>query len=201
MLNLQVFKCSLLKMVKKFFHSSARAQYDYWFDIITPKYAEDALANYKWDLTKKGTELLKANGIPEQFAAIVGQDKRYTSSYYFAGDFNDIARVPNIYKIKGLPTIYKYAEKYADSSFYWSIYIPVMHKIFDSFEHKEVQDTVNHEKLNYNARIQGQSLKCEETANGNQSYLRVSISEWGNLVPFLEKQQLLKRNIIDGLNK
>ena len=38
---------------KKFFHSSARAQYDYWFDIITPKYAEDALANYKWDLTKK----------------------------------------------------------------------------------------------------------------------------------------------------
>ncbi|MCT1540314.1 MULTISPECIES: hypothetical protein [Lysinibacillus] len=144
---------------KKFFHSSARAQYDYWFDIITPKYAEDALANYKWDLTKKGTELLKDNGIPEQFAAIVGQDKSYTSSYYFAGDFNDIARVPNIYKIKGLPTIYKYAEKYADSSFYWSIYIPVMHKIFDSFEHKEVQDTVNHEKLNYNARIQGQSFE------------------------------------------
>ena len=91
--------------------------------------------------------------------AIVGQDKSYTSSYYFAGDFNDIARVPNIYKIKGLPTIYKYAEKYADSSFYWSIYIPVMHKIFDSFEHKEVQDTVNHEKLNYNARIQGQSFE------------------------------------------
>ncbi|KPN89464.1 hypothetical protein [Lysinibacillus sp. ZYM-1] len=144
---------------EKFFHSSASAKYDYWFDIITPKYANDALANYKWNLTKEGTDLLQKNDIPEQFAAIVAQDKRYTSSYYFAGDFNDVARVPTLYKIKGLPTIYKYAEKYADSSFYWSIYIPVMDRIFETFEHKKVQETVNHEKLNYNARIQGQSFE------------------------------------------
>ncbi|MFJ7367926.1 hypothetical protein ACIQVU_00545 [Lysinibacillus sp. NPDC098008] len=144
---------------KEFFQSSASAQYNYWFDIITPKYAEDALANYQWDLTKKGSKLLEENDIPAQFAAIVAQDKRYTSSYYFAGDFNDVARVPTLYKIKGLPTIYKYAEKFADNSFYWSLYIPVMSKIFDTFEQKEVQETVNHATLNYHARIQGETFE------------------------------------------
>ena len=144
---------------EKFFHTSASAKYGYWFDIITPKYAEDALANYKWDLTKEGAKLLKENDIPQQFAAIVSQDKRYTTSYYFAGDFNDVSRVPTFHKLKGLPTIYKYAEKYADSSFYWSIYIPVMNKIFETFEQKEIQENVNHEKLNYNARVQGESFE------------------------------------------
>ena len=32
-------------------------------------------------------------------------------------------------------------------------------------------------------------------ANGNQPYLRVSISEWGNLALFLEKQQLLAEQL------
>jgi len=147
------------KKGEKFFHTSASANYGYWFDIITPKYKEDALANYKWDLTQEGIELLTENNIPEQFAAIVSQNKQYTTSYYFAGDFNDVSHAPSFYKIKGLPTIYKYAEKFADSSFYWSIYIPVMHKIFDEFEHKEMKETVNHENLNYNARVQGQSFE------------------------------------------
>lgn len=147
------------KKGEKFFHTSASANYGYWFDIVTPKYKEDALANYKWDLTQEGIELLTENNIPEQFAAIVSQNKQYTTSYYFAGDFNDVSHAPSLYKIKGLPTIYKYAEKFADSSFYWSIYIPVMHKIFDEFEHKENQETVNHETLNYNARVQGQSFE------------------------------------------
>jgi len=147
------------KKGEKFFHTSASANYGYWFDIVTPKYKEDALANYKWDLTQEGIELLTENNIPEQFAAIVSQNKQYTTSYYFAGDFNDVSHAPSLYKIKGLPTIYKYAEKFADSSFYWSIYIPVMHKIFDEFEHKEIQETVNHETLNYNARVQGQSFE------------------------------------------
>lgn len=144
---------------KHFFNTSASAKYEYWFDIITPKYAEDALANYKWNLTEKGSKLLDDNNIPQQFAAIVAQDKRYTTSYYFAGDFNDMARVPAFYKAKGLPTIYKYAEKFADSSFYWSIYIPVMHKIFETFDKKEIKEASHPNGLNYNARVQGETFE------------------------------------------
>jgi len=144
---------------KQFFNTSSSAKYEYWFDIITPKYAEDALANYKWDLTKEGSKILDDNHIPQQFAAIVSQDKRYTTSYYFAGDFNDMDRLPTLSKFKGLPTLYKYAEKFADSSFYWSIYIPVMHKVFETFEKKEVQETNHANKLNYNARVQGETFE------------------------------------------
>ncbi|WP_107924169.1 hypothetical protein [Lysinibacillus parviboronicapiens] len=144
---------------KQYFNTSTSAEYGYWFDIITPKYEEDALANYKWDLTEAGTKLVEENNIPQQFAAIVSQDKRYTTSYYFAGDFNDMAKVPTLYKFKGLPTFYKYAEQFADSSFYWSIYIPVMNKIFENFEQKEVQKTINREDLNYNARIKGEAFE------------------------------------------
>jgi len=144
---------------KQFFNTSSSAKYEYWFDIITPKYAEDALANYKWNLTKEGSKLLDDNNIPQQFAAIVAQDKRYTTSYYFAGDFNDMARVPTFYKAKGLPTIYKYAEKFADSSFYWSIYIPVMHKIFETFDNKEIKEASHPKGLNYNARVQGETFE------------------------------------------
>ncbi|MUT65691.1 hypothetical protein [Paenibacillus sp. NEAU-GSW1] len=143
---------------KQFFGKSANSEYQYWFDIVTPNYEEDMLARYAWDLTDEGIARLEEFGIPQQFAAIVSQEKRYTTSYYFAGDFNDVARVPSIYQIKGLPTVYKYLEKYADRSFYWSIYTPVMKKIVEHFEDKQIE-AVNQEQLNYNARIQGKAFE------------------------------------------
>lgn len=143
---------------KQFFGKSANTEYQYWFDIVTPNYEEDMLARYAWDLTDEGIAKLEEFGIPQQFAAIVSQEKRYTTSYYFSGDFNDVSRVPSIYQIKGLPTVYKYLEKYADRSFYWSIYMPVMKKIYEHFEDKQIE-AVNQEQLNYNARIQGKAFE------------------------------------------
>ncbi|MDQ0063277.1 hypothetical protein [Paenibacillus harenae] len=143
---------------KQFFGKSANTEYQYWFDIVTPNYEEDMLARYAWDLTDEGIAKLEEFGIPQQFAAIISQEKRYTTSYYFAGDFNDVSRVPSIYQIKGLPTVYKYLEKYADRSFYWSIYMPVMKKIVEHFEDKQIE-VVNQEQLNYNARIQGKAFE------------------------------------------
>ena len=151
-----------LKFTEKgeaFFDISKSAKYNYWFDIVTPKYEEDALANYEWDLTKQGIALLEEYNIPQTFAAIVSQDKAYSTSYYFAGDFNDVDRVPTLYKIKGLPTIYKYAEKFSDQSFYWSAYVPVMKKIVDEFEKKEIKQSTNQEALNFNARVKGETFE------------------------------------------
>lgn len=144
---------------EKFFDISKSSEYKYWFDIVTPKYEEDALANYKWDLTDEGVAMLEEYNIPQTFAAIVSQNKTYSTSYYFAGDFNDVNKVPSLYKIKGLPTIYKYAEKFADSAFYWSAYVPVMKMIFETYEKKEVKQTVNESTLNYNARVSGETFE------------------------------------------
>ena len=144
---------------KVFLDRSKSVKYNYWFDIVTPKYEEEALANYEWDLTKQGIAMLEEYNIPQNFAAIVSQEKAYSTSYYFAGDFNDVDQVPTLYKIKGLPTIYKYAEKFADRSFYWSTYVPVMKKIVDTFEQKEVTQLTNQEALNYNARIKGETFE------------------------------------------
>ncbi|GLC89755.1 hypothetical protein [Lysinibacillus piscis] len=152
-------KVSLTKKGEKFLGASASANYEYWFDIVTPKYQEDVLANYEWNVTDEGRKLLEEYNIPEEFAAMVTQDKQYTTSYYFAGDFNDIAKAPLFYQAKGLPTVYKYAEKFADRSFYWSIYVPMMDKIFEVFEDKKIKTVVNQDSAYYNARIQGETFE------------------------------------------
>lgn len=144
---------------QQFFGQIADTEYQYWFDIITPHYEEDMLARYAWDLTEEGKERLGEFGIPQQFAAIVSQDKQYSKSYYFAGDFNDVAHVPSFYQLKGLPTVYKYLEKYADRAFYWSVYVPVMKRIFEHFEQKQINETANSEQQHYNARIQGKAFE------------------------------------------
>ena len=144
---------------KEFSDNTKSTEYKYWFDIVTPIYDEEALANYEWDLTKKGIALLEEHNIPQTFAAIVAQDKAYSTSYYFAGDFNDVDQVPALYKIKGLPTFYKYAEKYGDRSFYWSTYVPIMKKIVEIFEEKEEKQSINQDGLNYNARVKGETFE------------------------------------------
>lgn len=157
---------------KQFFGTSINSEYEYWFDIVTPKYEEDMLAQYVWNLTEEGESQLEEYGIPQQFAAIVSQDRRYSTSYYFAGDFNDVSRLPSLYKIKGLPTLYKYLEKYTDRSFYWSIYIPIMYKIFESFEHKQIHEKDTEQELNYNARVQGQAFEVLKDGEWEQIVIK-----------------------------
>ncbi|WP_042478080.1 hypothetical protein [Bacillus ndiopicus] len=152
-------KVALSDKGKEFLGKTASANYEYWFDIVTPKYSEDVLANYKWSVTKEGEELLEKHNIPLQFAAIIGKERRFSNSYYFAGDFNDISKAPSFYKVKGLPTVYKYAEKFADRSFYWSIYVPMLHKIFANYEKKETEKVVKNDDSYYNARVQGEQFE------------------------------------------
>jgi len=106
-------------------------RYHYWFDIVEPLNEEGVLAYYDWDLTEEGKKLLQSHSIPTQFAGVIEQENGKSRSYYFAGDFTDVANVPSIYQYKGLTkimsSIYKSDDK--ESSFFWNAYVPMMETI------------------------------------------------------------------------
>ena len=121
---------------------------------MTPRYGSTVLANYEWDLTEEGKEMLEEKQIPIQFAAVVASENDQSNSYYFAGDYNDISEVPHFYQYKGLPIIYKNFQMFSDHAFYWSTYIPMVQGILENFsevgeEKKESTST----ELQYHARI------------------------------------------------
>lgn len=118
---------------KEEFGLSKAASYQYWFDIVTPKNGAKALANYEWDVTKQGKQLLETNDIPVEFAAVLGNNHGMSKSYYFAGDYNDIGSISSFYQMKGIDTIYQSLQKYSDENFYWSIYVPMMKAILKGF--------------------------------------------------------------------
>ena len=140
---------------RDFFGLEKSPNYSYWFDIVTPKQGSTALAYYNWNLTESGKELLKENKIPTQFAAVVKSEQGSCSSYYFAGDYNDIGKVPRLYKFKWLQKLYSFFEMNADSAFYWSTYFPMMERILENFygSAEKSTDPGHKEKNPYDARI------------------------------------------------
>lgn len=150
------------KAGQEFLHVSSNPRYDYWFDIVTAKNEQDVLANYEWSLTDEGKKLLSDHDVPFSFAAVVSGEQKNATKYYFAGDFNDINKVPFFYKIKGLASVYKVLQNFADDAFYWSAYVPMMKSILEEFEKKEVKqqsDGSAKNNLGYNARINDQTFQ------------------------------------------
>ncbi len=149
-------KISFTQEGEEFFGFNDSPQYSYWFDIVTPEQGSTALAYYNWNLTESGKELLEENGIPAEFAAVIKSERGSSSSYYFAGDYNDIGKVPNLYKFKGLQKLYGFMEKNSESALYWSAYFPMMERILESFENSSLEETTNIEEKDnnlFNARI------------------------------------------------
>lgn len=146
---------------QQFFNISSKPRYDYWFDIITAKNEENVLANYEWGLTEEGKALLNEHGVPFSFPAVVSNNRKNATNYYFAGDFNDIGKVPFFYKVKGLASFYKVAQTFSDDAFYWSAYVPIMKAILADFEEQEVEQKVEGKAstLGYNARINDQAFE------------------------------------------
>ena len=141
------------------FDLSTTPKYHYWFDLVTVHNKDNIMANYQWDLTLKGRTVLEEKGIPQTFAAIVKNERKQATSYYFAGDFNDVGSVPIFYKMKGLPSIYSVANKFADDAFYWSVYMPIMEKILADFQQQEQVKETKKSSLDHNARINGQAFE------------------------------------------
>ncbi|OZI12627.1 hypothetical protein CEW92_05580 [Bacillaceae bacterium SAS-127] len=108
--------------------------YQYWFDIVTPKARGEALAYYDWDLTDEGKKMLKNRNIPLQFAGVIETTHGQTSSYYFAGDFNDISQVPQFYQLKGYDWLKKTFSQNTDEQFFWQTYVPMMKVLLEQGE-------------------------------------------------------------------
>lgn len=136
-INEEGIKLSFTEEGKSFFGLKNSQEYTYWFDIVTPLYGSTVLANYHWNLTDEGKQLLDEREIPIEFAAVVSSVNNQSTSIYFAGDFNDISEIPRLYQFKGLATIYKYGQMFSDHSFYWSTYIPMVQTILNNFSELE----------------------------------------------------------------
>ncbi|RXJ02772.1 hypothetical protein DS745_05535 [Anaerobacillus alkaliphilus] len=123
------------------FNLKRSPRYYYWFDIVTPHHEDDILANYQWDLTAAGKELLDRFEVPTSFAAILQSRNQGFTSYYFAGDYVDVGEVPSFHQMKGYAALRKWLSldrKGDTKAFYWKTYVPIMSKIL-SLEQDKVE--------------------------------------------------------------
>lgn len=155
----------------KLFGLKDSPEYKYWFDIVTPKGTAEVLANYQWNLTNEGKALLEENRIPSQFAAVLANKSGSALSYYFAGDFNDIERVPSFYGMKWLDAAYQFGHKYSDEAFYWSAYVPMMKNILSHFPDSNEIEKSKPDSLQYNARVNKDAFEV----NKNGKWIEIPI--------------------------
>lgn len=143
-------------------------EFTYWFD-INEAAESSILANYKWDLSEKGKALLAENGIPSSFPAIVHQQKNTAETFYFAGDFVDIAEVPSFYQFAGFAKVrswLSFESISGDTSFFWKTYAPMMKKILENTASPETvaaaPELASDEGIAYPARVNGQDFQVYE---------------------------------------
>jgi len=140
-------------------------QYNYWFDIVSAIDEEDVLATYEWDLTKDGVDLLEENKIPESFAAIIESRKGNSKSYYLAGDYTDVQKVPKLYQYKWLRNIRQALPQTnrAEDSFFWKGYAPIMSVILEEstqpLKTVEKPATAIEGELKYASRVKDDSFE------------------------------------------
>lgn len=127
----ELIKVVFSEQAEKALEVRNNAGYYYWFDILTPRSTTEVLARYKIDVTEKGREKIERFGIPNTFPAVVKTVSPYRT-YYFAGDFSDIRKVPSFWNASFLK--YLMARSYRDiasdqSFFFWNVYFPMLENI------------------------------------------------------------------------
>lgn len=152
------------KFGKKEFNLEQSVKYNYWFDIVTSEDQHDVLANYDWNLTKNGKRKLVQEGIPTSFVAVNKSQVKNATSYYLAGDFNDLSKTPTFYQMKSFLTISKYINHFSDSAFYWDAYVPMMktilHQAYENKNKTNQKKSANQNKdIHYSARISNDHME------------------------------------------
>lgn len=107
--------------------------YCFWFDIISPGKVNKVVSNFHLPLTQNGKNLLKSEGIPSDFPAVI-EHLNYYKFYYFAGDFCDLS--PSYYSsyFKGFQWLAKslyLKNSGSKKAFFWRYYIPLMEHIIE----------------------------------------------------------------------
>ncbi|HSP22287.1 MAG TPA: hypothetical protein VLQ20_08155 [Planococcus sp. (in: firmicutes)] len=106
--------------------------YTYWFDITIPEEKNDILANYRWDLSASGKEMLAAESVPLSFPAVLARTVESSNLVYFAGDFADTAKVSSVYRYTGFAKMRAWltpSALYPEEAFFWKTYVPLLKNI------------------------------------------------------------------------
>lgn len=104
-----------------------------WFDLVLPRGAT-TLALYRWDLAPRGDSLLAAAGVPLVAAAAVAHRRGAARTYYLAGDFANVARLPRWVRVRGGAAFMRLLPGWwmpADEAFFWRGYVPLLTSILD----------------------------------------------------------------------
>lgn len=106
--------------------------YYYWFDILEPMEGTEILGHYRIDITDRGKKIMNNFGLKEIFPAVVRTQSPY-HTYYFAGDFSDIKKVPSFWQVSYYRFIMSNLSadvKGEQSYFFWNVYYPLIETIF-----------------------------------------------------------------------
>ena len=114
----------------------AKLKYPYWFDVMLTQRTNNVLSIYSIYTNEKGDSLLRLNGIPKTFPAVIEHTRDY-NFYYFAGDFCDNPVEQFATKIKWVRLFkwffYNSKEIPERRSFFWEYYSPLVTKILNTY--------------------------------------------------------------------
>jgi hypothetical protein len=115
------------------YNLSSYQKFGFWFDIIQTSRKNKIQAYFKLDVTKSGEEMLRKNGLPDTFPAIIEHTGDY-KFYYFSGDFSDNQPINWLSYFKGVPSIMNKihtGSNGTENEFFWNFYVPLLNSILD----------------------------------------------------------------------
>lgn len=143
--------------------------YTYWFDITIPEEENDILANYQWDLSASGKEILAAESVPLSFPAVLSRTIESSELVYFAGDFADTAKVSSVYRYAGFAKIRSWltpSALYPEEAFFWKTYVPLLKNILSMEQaeplEKTTVKTAEKQGLMHTAKLNGDRFDVYE---------------------------------------
>lgn len=104
-----------------------------WFDVVEAAGAA-VLADYAWHLTSRGDSLFAAAGIPPRASAVLAHKVGAARTYYLAGDFSNLPRVPAWTRLRWGAALHRAVPAWwlpPQESFFWRGYVPLLGGILD----------------------------------------------------------------------
>lgn len=108
--------------------------YAYWFDVVEPAKGTEVLARHRLVPTARGRRYFEAAGLPAEFPAVVRRRAGGKTSWYFAGDFSDVGRAPETFRLAGTEGFFRtfaWWPAFDPQTFYWKVYVPLVGRILE----------------------------------------------------------------------
>ena len=150
--------------------------YQYWFEFLEVDEDAETIANYYFDLTDDGNEVLNELGLPSVFPAVIRKVNSEYTSYYFCGDYADLEKVAsnwNYYGFQGIKRFTSSANKKSPDYFYWNAYAPMMTKIIGDVGYKkENPDTTEIPNNPYISKVEGKDFYILSEGEWKKTFLK-----------------------------